>query len=326
MPSCSCRPDSTWALLALLLASLAEPGCNAILGMDERVLSQAGGSGGALEGGGGSGGVTVGGGGSGGAPVGGGGSGGAPGGGGGSGGAPPLGNDFSADSHVVALYNFESGGLVTDSIGGNALSEYGSMAVSTSDCRQGLACALLDGSSWLERPDDQLSSNFPFKLGTSNDDFSVSLWLQPTELASQQVLVAKCNWSNGNYRSWAVALSTSGELLLWKAYNSSASYETAQFSVPCELGVWYHAVVSYTESTRECRIRVWDDANQQLLGTDHVTQFVNATSYVGVPFSIGAEWQGSTAFHGKLDEVVIFDRVLSVGESDEIRQGAYVGE
>jgi hypothetical protein len=335
-PAPPLRPHLASVLALALCCVGAALGCNAILGMDERTAASAGlgGSGGTgaepggagTFGGGGSGGIATGGG-----AIAGGGAGavgGAPA--GGEGGTPHVGgNDFSGDPSVVALYEFENGALSADSIGNNLLTSVNDVAESASGCPQLAGCALfgIGGADWFERLDAVLSDDFPFKTGASPMvvDLTVSLWLQPRAIAAQDVLVGKYNWTNGDYRSWAVAIESTGEILFWKGYSAGAQYETAEFGVPCVNDRWYHVAVTYAESTKRSTIRVWDASSQQQLANDLVHDFAQPTSTSEAAFTIGAEWQGSHAFEGQLDEVVIFSRVLSPDEIDQIRQGVYGG-
>ncbi|MBE3144107.1 MAG: hypothetical protein IMZ61_09325, partial [Planctomycetes bacterium] len=75
-------------------------------------------------------------------------------------------------------------------------------------------------------------------------------------------------------------------------------------------------------SDRSYRVRIWDDFAGAILGTDKT-----GISPVNIFVGTGTIYRGyaAAAFDmlGHVDEMVVFDDILTPGEIDEIRAGTY---
>jgi hypothetical protein len=78
-----------------------------------------------------------------------------------------MANDFSGDSNCVALYNFESGALTTDSKGTNTLTNINTVQESV-DSKQGSGSADFEyaDAECLKIDDGDLDAGYPFKTGS----------------------------------------------------------------------------------------------------------------------------------------------------------------
>jgi hypothetical protein len=87
---------------------------------------------------------------------------------------------------------------------------------------------------------------------------------------------------------------------------------------------WYHVAVSFDDATHTGTISVWDDTAGALLGTDaKKTNFspMNVDSAAFVIGGVDGLWYMSTA--GLMDEVVVFNDVLTPQEIAKVRAGTY---
>jgi hypothetical protein len=87
-------------------------------------------------------------------------------------------------------------------------------------------------------------------------------------------------------------------------------------------GRWYHLAVTFDNTNRAYHIRAWDDQAAALLGdaTGTTDDYVTINT---LPVRLGANASASRTFNGRLDEVVVFNDLLTSTQVDQIRQGTY---
>ena len=82
-----------------------------------------------------------------------------------------------------------------------------------------------------------------------------------------------------------------------------------------DISKWYHFGVTFNNTTKDWQVRVWDDDASTNLVNDSGTASNNM--YLGTaPFAIGAQYNSGAMirpFDGLIDEVVIFDDILTTG-------------
>lgn len=235
-----------------------------------------------------------------------------------------MANNFSGDSNCVALYRFENGALTTDSKDSNALTGNSpAPTVDTSDFQEGAACVDLEAGvvrDWFWRNDADLSSDFPFKNGTSNQTISAAFWAKFESFpgGSGLAVISKSGWYDASFNFRQVGASSMSLGVYaggWEYYTFATALTTAR---------WYHIAFTYQNSDKTYRIRIWDDTAGALLGADKAGTGTKNVPVTANNLSVGAGISdGTQAFDGKLDEVVIFNDVLTVEEIDAIRGGTY---
>ena len=106
-----------------------------------------------------------------------------------------MANDFSGDPNCVALWRFENGALIADSIGSNTLTDVNTVGTDTSDFKEGAACADFERSSleYFYINDANLDSDYPFKSGDTNKKISFCEWFKLESTGILQFLYAKAN-------------------------------------------------------------------------------------------------------------------------------------
>jgi len=220
-------------------------------------------------------------------------------------------NDFSNDPNCVALYRFESGELTTDSKGTNTLTNVGvseeSTIIKEGSCSAFFVAAQNDK---MYCADADLSNDFPGKYGTANKSFSFCFWFKTG--SGQQIFIDKGSYLLGLLADKFILYLKTGEL---------TSY-TVTHTGTIVISQWYHVGVTYDGSTDEVRIRIWDDTEQEILASDKVETAEEYALYEN-DFSLGWSIDVGYELSGFLDELVVFDDVLTVEEIDEIRNGIY---
>lgn len=233
-----------------------------------------------------------------------------------------MANDFSGDPNCVSLWNLESADLTADGIGTNTLSNNGADPDATY-YKQGSGSAhfISANTDWMSRADASLSSNFPFKSGTTNRTVSVCCWVRFDSVASVHYVWSKL--ATTSPRSIAMAVNA-GTIYFRIGYGAGNVSDDITFGTSVVADRWYHISCTYDDSDGSYRIRIWDDTAGALLGTDvtgttgHTPAYVgNATWLLGVTHN-SAWWLG-----GYIDELVVFNDVLTADEIDQIRAGTY---
>jgi len=234
-----------------------------------------------------------------------------------------MANDFSGDSDVIALYNFENGALVTDSKNSNTLTNNNSVAADTVNFKEGAASAAFNRATntFLDITDTNLQSDFPLKSGTSNNVFSILGWFRTLDV-TRQGIINKYE-TIGNRRSLFLRAEAQ-DLTIGMGYNSGASFESLYSGTVNVIAntVWYHYMLTFNNGV--WRLRVWSDSTLTYVLTVNGTA-VNNISLLDVPWVIGSYRpdDGGNSFDGNIDETVFFKRVVSDADQDSIIAGTY---
>ncbi|MBE3092819.1 MAG: LamG domain-containing protein [Chloroflexi bacterium] len=234
-----------------------------------------------------------------------------------------MANDFSGDDNCKAVWNLESEALITDSKGNNTLTNQGigGVAEDTTNFKQGSCSGLFvkADSDRLTIQDSGLDSGFPLKYGETNKTFSIPFWIKLSSKDVAHWCINKSLYSGGNY-TFIIFVDAANKLTLYVSENGTAFNAYAHASA-LSVDTWYHVTVTYDgDGDDGYRIRIWDDTAGAILGTDKTG--TASDIFIGVAsFALG---YGNTAtLNGNLDEVVVFNDVLSVAEIDAIRAGTY---
>lgn len=238
-------------------------------------------------------------------------------------------NIFSCDSNVKALWRFENGALGTDSKGANNLVIDGPASDAVT-YKEGAAAAYLDtvGEDVFLICDDDLDAGFPLKSSDTNKDISVVFWFR----LSSEPIVYRTIFEKGRFagpppfgtnRSMSIAVSNSDQMRL-RISSDGTTWNNYDHASTLDLNKWYHVAVTYQGSSGDYRIRIWDDNAGAILGSDAVGTAANVSVSTS-PLSIGSGtfYNDNYAMEGNLDEMVVFDRVITTDEIDQIQKGNY---
>jgi hypothetical protein len=235
-------------------------------------------------------------------------------------------NDFSSDGNCKAVWNVDNGALTTDSKGTNTLTNSG-MANDAVNFKQGDASADADAlGDILYCVDGDLDAGFPFKSGDATKKVSVCGWFRTSGFpaAADRMITGKYSAASGG-RSWMVYCKKNANwnLSLAIGYNSGDSAEIVSHASTIATGIWYHFGITFDDSDKSYRIRIWDDNAGAILGSD-LTGTATNNMYAGTGlFHIGRCGSASNCLGGEKDEVVVFNDILTTGEIDQIRAGTY---
>ncbi|UCD52921.1 MAG: hypothetical protein JSW27_09825 [Phycisphaerales bacterium] len=232
------------------------------------------------------------------------------------------GSDFSNDPNCVALWRLEASALTADSIGSNTLTN-SNAASDANDYQEGSACADFEGDDLakLYIADADLDGEFPFKSGTSNNKISVCFWAKWESITNYQEIVGKTD-NDTNDVSFSIWNDPSGHITMGIGYNGGASEEELVLSSAVTTGRWYHVGATFDDDTKSWKMRVWDDTAGAILASDSGTA-TNNVNFTDIGWYLGDGAVDGYPFDGKLDEVLVFNDILTTEEIDEIREATY---
>jgi hypothetical protein len=239
-------------------------------------------------------------------------------------GVTAVGNNFAVDPNCVALWRFDEPNMLKDSIGTNTLTNHNGVTTAPL-AKQGTASANFerDASQYLSITDAALNPGFPLKSGDTNKKISVCVWVRMEE-SIQQFLFAKDGLPGGN--SFVLAIQdAAGQryATIRHGYDNGNSYEGASLlSLSLIAGEWYHIAGTYNDADRSYRIRVYDPVSDTAV--ERTGTFLNTISVTNAEVRIGGTLP-STVYYADclMDEMVVFNDILTAAEIDKIRQGTY---
>ncbi|MBW1858677.1 MAG: right-handed parallel beta-helix repeat-containing protein [Deltaproteobacteria bacterium] len=212
----------------------------------------------------------------------------------------------------MALWQFENN--ANDTKGGNNLTEYNTPTYDNVDFKEG-AFAIdfeRDNSEYCGITDGGLDLVFPGRSTAGEQSFSIGCWFK-VETLEDSGLVAKTN-------SYELQIDSATQTVRFQVFYSGGS-TTLAFGTPCSAGIWYHVGAVYDATDNSMKMRMWDDDAGNFLGANATAtcdgDMVGSTGdlYVG---------RGLTGYHdGLMDEVVVFNDVLTDTEIDKIRAQVY---
>jgi hypothetical protein len=232
-------------------------------------------------------------------------------------------NDFSQDTGCKALWRFESGALTVDSKGNNTLTASASPpTVDTVDFKEGAGCAVFAAANTQHYSitDANLDTGFPFKNGDTTKTGSFCFWYKPTTTASWRFLISKSNYPPGNA---AFALIDNNGVLYIEYGQGAYNWNDTSTGITLASGHEYHITCTIDINGR-VQIIVWDDTTS--IAYSWLGWFNGAIAISYNPFVIGdRDGYNGNALDGRLDEIVVFNRVINVTDIYLIRTGQYAG-
>lgn len=236
------------------------------------------------------------------------------------GGAPPAGNDFTTDSDVKAYWEFESGALADDSIGGNDLGAVSSPTADTSDKMVGTSSCRYEeeDGDYHGLSDALLDAGFPLKSGDSNKAISVCTYFKLDNVDGNNYLVRK--GTAGKY-SFAIYTSSSDYPFMYIGYNNGDSREFQTYGSQVVAGRWYHGCFGYQDSDKSYMMVIYDCVTGSIVGGSAQTGFF--TNNINIE---DGDWDVSRPESDIwLDDMQIFSRKISPTHAQEIRDDEYDG-
>lgn len=249
-----------------------------------------------------------------------------------------MANDFSGDSDIVLVMNFETGALTTDETGNHASGDWGN--VGTPAAVADVATNIGDGGSYscdfvpnenFYIDDADLVTGFPCKLTGGSTTFSICAWVKCDDLNDHYDIVSKYHHTTDDRNFRLNIVDTSGVLQFIRGHTSGTLWDSdfCDYGTALSAGVWYHVALCYSDAGDGTNpagayyLSVLDDTDGQELGvvksgTDN-TYNISSTDE---RFRIGSR-NGTAYLDGHIDELVIAKKFLSEAEIAAIRAGTF---
>lgn len=153
--------------------------------------------------------------------------------------------------------------------------------------------------------------------------FSISGWCNPNQISgSRSVIIGKAAGGTGPYQ-WYIYIDTDGKLVgaVCSTSNGPNDYVEKKSLSTISINKWSHFVLTFdgNENTRTNRINIYLDTikggpftNVGTLGT--TTQNTNQHITIGAGHSAGNPNQPVNLYSGSIDEIRIYDRVITMNE------------
>jgi hypothetical protein len=242
--------------------------------------------------------------------------------------AAPTGNNFASDPNCVALWRFESAKLTADGVGANLLTNHG-VTANTTDKKEGVSSGDFESSQkdYFSIADTDLSAKFPFSHTTAPKTVSLAFWMRLESLPAADFTFdpfSKVN-EGANKFTFATMVDSSGHVGFLIGNGTAKQYEDAWMTQTCAIGKWYHVVVTYRDSDRTYRINVWDAATATVI-VDKTGALITNVVLTNAAVCVGAREDLTAAkryFDGLLDEMAVFNDVLTSAEIAKIRSETY---
>lgn len=245
-----------------------------------------------------------------------------------------MANDFSGDANCISLYRFESGALTTDSKGSNTLTASGSPVADTNH-QEGSYSALFvitEPKQFFYITDSALGSTFPLKSGTSNKTFTFCQWFRISGFSAgtDETIWARYSTAGSYKTALAHVVEATGIITLKLSVGDETGADSQTFDHATSLanGTWYHFTIGYRDSDKAYVIYV-RDTSFNVVGSD-----INGTTTNNIALFSQSDWMigcsetnasPATPFGGRLDEFVVFNRLLTGAEATSIAAGTYGG-
>jgi len=234
-----------------------------------------------------------------------------------------MANDFSGDASCKALWRFEAGGLTTDSKSTNTLTNNGGTEETTNHMEGACAVALASGSSqYLNIPDANLVSGFPFKNGDTSKLATFSFWIRPTTVPTTTWACIIGKWFDTN-RCFGIYLYNSKLRVMW-GYGAGTAYENFETGT-ISANTKYHVVVTFDGVNKLLYVWIYNLSTGVLSSYSKV--MTNELRVSDLDLRIGADQAGTVAyFNGVIDEVAVLNRMVNEIEAVKLRSGSYSAE
>ena len=185
-------------------------------------------------------------------------------------------------------------------------------------------CGYFDGSGYIDCGNDNT-----LRVTTT---FSLVGWIKPAAIGSSEMIVTKYEPTN-NVRDYVFKTLTGGEIRLYVTSSDAANYDSVKSTNALSADTWHHFVATFDngESGILNKIKLYLDGSLETGVRDEYGGTFTGIEGTTADVVIGAYNSPSPVgfFTGNLDEVSIFNRVLSSTEAAALhanhlqKMGAY---
>jgi hypothetical protein len=171
--------------------------------------------------------------------------------------------------------------------------------------------------------DGNLDADYPLRSGDTNKKISVCGWFKLATIDNPGNHYIYTQWNTTNDKRVVEIEIIDGEVRLMAGISPGTASQQLYEGTTLVTGRWYHFGFTIDGISEFWQLVVWDDTGStkvidtsgSLLDTLNVE---DSGVWIGAHEATGSYW-----FDGKLDEIVVFKKILQKSEIDDIRQGVY---
>ena len=214
-------------------------------------------------------------------------------------------------------------------MGTNTLTNHG-VTANTTDKKEATSSASLQAAQndYFSIANASLSSMFPFSGAAAPKTISVAFWMKLNSLPLVGYTYDPFSKLDNSRAlvTFTTMIGDGGQMGFFIGTADSRRYEDAWTASVIVPGQWYHVVVTYRDSDRSYQINVWSAETGAVLAerTGALTNNIvvtNADVYLGARQDLEA----NRFLDGLLDEMVVFNDVLTPDEMAKIRAATFGG-
>jgi len=219
------------------------------------------------------------------------------------------GTDYTADAHCMGAWYMNSANAETDRSGESAdLTEDGDIPTNVT------VPSGYSGTSRVWSTAEFLYDEDGGSTDISGTAFSAVAWVRMTTAGANRVIIAKYNASSQRQYQ-LIYRSTEDALCGYIGYNNGDTACKAEGAATnVDDGNWHHVAMTFNGST----VTVYLDGDVDSNGADNPVTCSQTMNNEAERFCIGAYDGGTSNWIGEIDEVAIFDKVLSEANIEEI--------
>ena len=222
----------------------------------------------------------------------------------------------AASSNALALYQLQSDGGAVNNVPDTCGSYDGTASNITYAAGEFGNAAVFNGNN---------SSILATSPTQGNTDASYSFWVKTpsilTHSASEPnypVIGQVADNARNPFSIYWYASTTAGKMsfTIWRCFNNQIWYTTGyktDFDFSYNANTWYHIVITYTASDKSVRNYV---NGTQIGGAPTLSLLTSATT--GTQMSFGSYNNTANLYNGSIDQVRIYDSVLSQNDVDDL--------
>ncbi len=202
-----------------------------------------------------------------------------------------------------ASYNNVSGEVTDSSGNGNNATGVGYSSTPTVGGVYGDA-GTFNGTTQYINAGNVSSMNFD-----RTNTFSISNWIKTSNVSTNPVIIAKAGGGPA-YQGWDLQLTSSGYIIVGLTSNyATTNLISEQSTVTVNDGKWHHIVETYDGSSKAAGMKIYLD--NKLLAMTVIHDSLTSSITTSYNIEIGATYGAGAVFNGSIDEMRVYNRVLS---------------
>ena len=227
--------------------------------------------------------------------------------------------DYASEPNVLSVYQMDTKGLAWDDQENNHMRGWPIPNQTGPGSLRAVQFGPDTVNPQLSLPDASLSAKFPGKNGASQEVMTICFWLKPDNPAADyEHIVGKAENTDG----WITGYDITRPIRILAGEFAGDPSALVEVAHDMASGTWYHFAAVIDVGNTRVYGRLYD-SNDTTVYTIETTSASFADITTTYDFKIGYLEKTDDEFNGAIAEVIIFNRILTANEIDEIRNGTF---